>query len=844
MRAATEHSALRTAAIVLAAGYSSRMGCFKPLLPLGDRSVIAGVIDTLHQAGIRDVIVVTGHRGECMVPELAGLGVRRVHNRDYANGMYSSVAAGFAALPDTVDACLVHPVDIPQVRAASIRRLLRHAGQTDSLIVYPCFHGERGHPPLIRRALFADIIAGKGDGGLKHLLESFEPKAENVDVFDAGILRDMDTPADYIRLLAFASARGLPSQEECEAILAAYRVDERVCRHSRKVADVAVALAQALIDNGVEIDLARVKAGALLHDIARAQPDHAMAGAAMMPELGFPSLAPVVASHMDLDFAGGEPDAGDIVFLADKLVREDRLVTLPERFRPAFERFHGHEDALRGVRRRYAAARAIAGAVERASRTGLDTLLAGPGTESTQPPRLFSETDSVCPVCLERLPAQRVGRGDSVYLEKTCPQHGSFSTVIWRGLPSYPAWGAVPHPAAPPHKPQAANTRGCPYDCGLCPEHAQHTCCVLLEVTRRCNLRCPVCFAAADTRGDDPSLDEIERRLRELRAAAGQVNLQLSGGEPTLRDDLPEIVAVARESGFDFVQLNSNGIRLARDDTYVHRLARAGLDCVFLQFDGLDDAIYRRLRGADLFALKQAAIENCARHGIGVVLVPTLVPGVNVAAIGSIIDFAARLTPAVRAVHFQPVSYFGRYPTAPLDADRLTLPELMREIELQSGGRIAVADFHPGSAENAYCSFSGNFTVDADYRLQALPPTQDDGCGCGSTSDRAQRARRAVAAQWAAPPALAPDGCCGGGISTVSFDAFLARRRRRLSISAMAFQDAWTLDLERLRDCYIHVATEDTRIVPFCAYNLTAQSGHGLYRRRALAEHGEQGIAQ
>jgi uncharacterized radical SAM superfamily Fe-S cluster-containing enzyme len=442
----------------------------------------------------------------------------------------------------------------------------------------------------------------------------------------------------------------------------------------------------------------------------------------------------------------------------------------------------------------------------------------------------IGDTESVCPICLMRLPAQRIVEGDDVLLVKHCPEHGEFKAVVWRGLESYRRWGERGSRAAPPPVCETPATRGCPYDCGLCPEHRQHSCCVLLEVTRRCNLRCPVCFASAVASDDDPSLGEIDGWLHLLREHASPVNIQLSGGEPTVRDDLPEIVRRVRAKGFDNVQVNANGVRLAKEPDYASRLADAGLDCVFLQFDGVSDEVHRRIRGARLAATKQAAVDHCAQAGLGVVLVPTLVPGINVGEIGAIIDFARRRVPTVRAVHFQPVSYFGRYPAAPADADRITLPEVMREIERQTGGMARMSDFSPGSAENAYCSFSGKFEVARDGRLKAAASCCGSACGCGAppSGEDAQRARRVVALQWAGP---AKDGAADPASGNVaSFDAFLASRGHSFSISGMAFQDAWTLDLERLRECFIHVVSPDRRVVPFCAYNLTAMSGASLYR--------------
>ena len=164
--------------------------------------------------------------------------------------------------------------------------------------------------------------------------------------------------------------------------------------------------------------------------------------------------------------------------------------------------------------------------------------------------------------------------------------------------------------------------------------------------------------------------------------------LQLSGGEPTVRDDLPEIVAYAKQVGCKYVQLNSNGLRLAEDEAFVKRLADAGLSFVFMQFDGVDDAVYEKLRRRPMLEVKKRAIEQCGRYGIGVTLVPVLVPGVNTEQIGDIIRFAIQRSPYVRGVHFQPVSYFGRIPELPADDDRYTLDELLEAVVSQSGGLI------------------------------------------------------------------------------------------------------------------------------------------------------------
>jgi uncharacterized radical SAM superfamily Fe-S cluster-containing enzyme len=287
---------------------------------------------------------------------------------------------------------------------------------------------------------------------------------------------------------------------------------------------------------------------------------------------------------------------------------------------------------------------------------------------------LLAVTASVCPECLRTITAFKLARREEVILRKECLEHGRFQAVIWRGRPDYDSWQRPKIPARP-QSPTPSSEAGCPQDCGLCGEHRQHTCTALLEVTRRCDLSCAYCFAdGGPGRLPDPDLAELRQSFEHLLRASGPCNIQLSGGEPTLRDDLPEIVGLGRNLGFEFIQVNTNGLRLAQDPDYAGVLKKAGVASIFLQFDGLEDAVYEKLRGRPLLEEKRRAVEHCARHGLAVVLVPTLVPGINDRQIGAIIDFGRQNSPTVRGVHFQPVSYFGRIPAVPDDSMRITIP--------------------------------------------------------------------------------------------------------------------------------------------------------------------------
>jgi uncharacterized radical SAM superfamily Fe-S cluster-containing enzyme len=445
---------------------------------------------------------------------------------------------------------------------------------------------------------------------------------------------------------------------------------------------------------------------------------------------------------------------------------------------------------------------------------------------------VLSQTESVCPECLARIPATRVRYGEDVYLEKACPEHGEFRAIVWRGQPAFTSWVRPKTPSFP-QNPITEVRQGCPYDCGLCPDHRQQSCCVLLEVTQRCDLCCPICFAdAAHDSPPDLSIGEIKAWYERLLAAGGPFNIQLSGGEPCVRHDLPEIIRLGRSHGFTFFQLNTNGLRIARGVKYLAELKEAGLSTVFLQFDGTRDEIYKSMRGCELLEKKMAVIENCRKLDLGVVLVPTLVPGVNTDDIGNIIRLALHHMPVVRGVHFQPISYFGRYPAPPTDEMRMTIPEIIREIEAQTDGLIPSGTFCPPGGENALCSFHGNYVLMADGSLRPLTRRKEDSCCCQPppAAEGAARSREFVALHWSSPapgtelPALSAPGFG-------EWDAFLERKRTHtFCVSGMAFQDAWTLDLERLRECYIHTASPDGKLVPFCAYNLTDKLGRSLYR--------------
>ncbi len=482
----------------------------------------------------------------------------------------------------------------------------------------------------------------------------------------------------------------------------------------------------------------------------------------------------------------------------------------------------------------------------------------------------IGKTKSICPECLKVISADKVQRNDGIYLEKECPDHGQSSVLIWEGsLESYEAWGRIlSKDDTIPGGREEEN--GCPYDCGLCSAHKRKGCCVLLEVTSRCNLHCPVCFAeAGGPDSQDVPIEELERQMEYLMSHGGPFNLQLSGGEPTVRDDLPAIIRLGKEKGFTFFQLNTNGLRLAEQPGYAKELKEAGLSCVFLQFDGVEEEVYQVLRGRDLLEKKQAAIDACAQAGLGVVLVPVITPGVNEGQVGAILKYAVSRMPVVRGVHFQPISYFGRCLKAQ-GSYRITIPKLLSLMEEQTEGMMRAEHFTGGNATNPYCTFQANYLRQDDGSMQPMIH------GTARAYGSSEQARKFVERQWAgaepegscccgaepeipeesccccgAEPEMPEESCCCGAepeapeesccccgesteqmqLDVSSLDEFLIKRHNNtFAVSGMLFQDAGNLDLERLERCYILETDSRYGMVPFCAYNLTSLEGKTLYR--------------
>lgn len=342
-------------ALILAAGYSSRMKAFKPLLPLGGKSVIERAAEVFREAGIGDVRAVVGHQAGDLLPVLQSLDVKPVLNEKYDCGMFSSVLCGVHSLAGEAEGFYLLPVDVPLVKSRTIRMLLEKYQETKASIIYPCFRGQRGHPPLISKKCFPGIRQRDLNDNLRNVLRNYEDEACDLDVIDQGVLLDMDNPSDYQRILSYPLDRSIPTVEECEALFSVYQPDPQVKKHGETVSKVALKLAASLNRRAsCTLDLDLVRAASLLHDLAKGQSNHALAGAAILKQEGFEGVAGVVSRHMDLKVPDEclKIDAASIVYLADKLVEQDRVVTIEQRFAQAQKKFSGDSLVLTLVNKR------------------------------------------------------------------------------------------------------------------------------------------------------------------------------------------------------------------------------------------------------------------------------------------------------------------------------------------------------------------------------------------------------------------------------------------------------------------------------------------------------------
>lgn len=460
-------------------------------------------------------------------------------------------------------------------------------------------------------------------------------------------------------------------------------------------------------------------------------------------------------------------------------------------------------------------------------------------------------TKSICPECLKAIDATIYEDEGKVFIKKTCPDHGSVQELYWSDYDQYLRAEKFRFDGTGMENPRTEKKLGCPYDCGICPEHKSHTSLAIIDITNRCNLKCPVCFANASAAGYvyEPTADQVAGMLENLHnnKPVPATALQFSGGEPTIREELFDFVRKAKEIGFKHVEVNTNGVRIAADPEYAKKLKEAGVSTIYLQFDGLTPEAYKFIRGLDLLETKMKAIENLRQAGYAsIVLVVTLVKGVNDQQLGDIIKFAAENFDVIRCVNVQPVSLCGRLPQQEREKMRITIPDFMRLVEEQTGGDIKASDFYPvpivvpvskavGELKGKrYVEFTthphcGMATFVFIENGKMTPITR-----YGNIEKFVGSLKGVYADALKGDKSKAKIRLAGSArhikfsflrkylfkvLTTGDYNSLGDFARNALMISSMHFMDPYNFDLERVQRCGIHYAVPDGRIIPFCTMN-------------------------
>lgn len=471
----------------------------------------------------------------------------------------------------------------------------------------------------------------------------------------------------------------------------------------------------------------------------------------------------------------------------------------------------------------------------------------------------MKQIKSVCPECKKVLYANLFQENGKIMLEKTCPEHGTFSDLYWSDDELYDRFNRYYYVGSGISNEEISSYHGCPWDCGICSEHKTGTLLANIDVTNRCNLNCPICFANAKASGFvyEPDFEQIRKMMLTLRneKPVPCYAVQFAGGEPTVREDLPEIIETARELGFAQVQIATNGVRLAKSQDYCKALKTAGLHTVYLSFDGVSEEPYRVMRGFNAFPVKQKVLENCRQTGLqSVVLVPTLAKDVNAHQVGDIVRFAARNVDVVKGVNFQPVAFTGRIDQVLRKERRITIPDLAALLEEQTEGEIPREAWYPASAAVPISRFLTavkkiplpEFTVhplcgaatyvfeeegrlipisefvDVEGVLEFLESVTPEFKGSGSNSMKVAKVLCKLPRyidETRSPKNLNVIFLISSFLKTGAREQLAQFHQKTLFLGAMHFQDPYNLDLERIKHCGIHYATPDGKVIPFCTYN-------------------------
>ncbi len=483
--------------------------------------------------------------------------------------------------------------------------------------------------------------------------------------------------------------------------------------------------------------------------------------------------------------------------------------------------------------------------------------------------RLLRKTRSICPECNRVIDAEIFERDGVVYIGKTCPKHGYFEDVYFGSYEMYERFSKYARDGRGIENPRTVVPNiTCPASCGLCSNHLSHTALANIVLTNRCDLNCWYCFFYAEKAGYiyEPTIDQIRRMVRNLlnEKPIHGVAVQLTGGEPTLREDLIDIIKAIKEEGITHIQLNTDGVNLSRKPELCKQVREAGVNTLYVSFDGVTPETnpknYWEIPGL---------LNNCRQAGLGIVLVPTVIKGVNDHEVGDMLRFAFYNMDIVRGINYQPVSLTGRVPRHERERFRITIPEVIQRIEEQTNGEVKQEDWFPVPAAMPLSRFIEAWTGEPKYEL-----TTHFACGAATYifndngrmvpitrfvdvdgllkffEDKAEKIERGENKYLVGlsvmlnlhrfidrskmPSGLNLTRLLINIILKHDYSALGQLQMKSLFVGMMHFMDKYNHDEERVRRCDIHYLTPDDRIIPFCTFNVIPE----WYRDRIQKKYG------